>query len=66
MEEIRNEVTVLKIWATSACPECGEIGKPSHNYVLEAIETIYSVKKERRIRRINVNIVLLLRKITGN
>jgi 2-iminoacetate synthase len=59
MEEIRNEVTVLEDMGHKRLAlECGEdpVNCPI-DYVLEAIETIYSVKeKNGSIRRINVNI----------
>jgi 2-iminoacetate synthase len=59
MEEIRNEVSVLEeMGHKRIAMECGE--DPKHcpiDYVIEAIDTIYSVKQEKgSIRRINVNI----------
>jgi 2-iminoacetate synthase len=59
MEEIRNEVTVLEeMGHKRIAMECGEDPKNCPiDYVLEAIDTIYSVKQEKGcIRRINVNI----------
>jgi 2-iminoacetate synthase len=59
MREIGNEVTVLEeMGHKRIAMECGE--DPENcpiDYVIEAIETIYSVKREKgSIRRINVNI----------
>ena len=59
MEEIRNEVTVLEeMGHKRIAMECGEDPKNCPiDYVLEAIDTIYSVKQKKGcIRRINVNI----------
>ena len=59
MGEIRGEVTALEdMGHKRLAPECGEdpVNCPL-DYVLEAIETIYSVKeKNGSIRRVNVNI----------
>lgn len=59
MEEIRNEVTVLEeMGHKRIAMECGEDPKNCPiEYVLDAIDAVYSVKQERgSIRRINVNI----------
>ena len=59
MQELRNEVTVLeKMGHKRIAMECGEDPENcSLDYVIEAIDAIYSVKQDRGcIRRINVNI----------
>jgi 2-iminoacetate synthase len=59
MEEIRDEVTVLEEMGHKRIAlECGEHPKECPiEYVLEAINTIYSVKQKKgSIRRVNVNI----------
>lgn len=59
MDEIRQEVSILESMGHKRLAlECGEHPKECPiEYVLEAIETIYGVKKENgSIRRVNVNI----------
>src|SRR5208283_814607 len=59
MEEIRNEVTVLEeMGHKRMAMECGEDPKNCPiDYVIEALDTIYSVKQKKGcIRRVNVNI----------
>jgi 2-iminoacetate synthase len=59
MQEIRNEVSVLEeMGHKRIAMECGEDPKNCPiDYVIEAIDTIYSVKQEKgSIRRVNVNI----------
>ncbi len=59
MQEIRNEVRVLEeMGHKRIAMECGEDPKNCPiDYVIEAIDTIYSVKQEKgSIRRVNVNI----------
>ncbi len=59
MDEIRNEVTVLEeMGHKRMAMECGEDPKNCPiDYVIEALDTIYSVKQKKgSIRRVNVNI----------
>lgn len=59
MEEIKEEVSILESMGHKRLAvECGEHPKECPiDYVLEAIKTIYEVKKENgSIRRVNVNI----------
>jgi 2-iminoacetate synthase len=59
MEEIRNEVSVLEeMGHKRIAMECGEDPKQCPiDYVIEAIDAVYSVKQEQgSIRRVNVNI----------